>query len=174
MVTVGRIVRPHGRRGEVVVASESDFADERFRPGETLFWLRPSGLATVEVTSSRPYDARWVVGLSGVGSIEQAEELRGLELRIPASSLRSLGPGAYYIHDLVGCRVETVAGERVGEVSRVMFGSGAPLLVIERPEGEVLVPMAADICRTIDVANRMIAIDPPDGLIDLNRRSRNT
>lgn len=172
MITVGRIVRPHGRRGEVVVESETDFGDERFKVGQTLYWQPLSAVEPVRVTASRPYDARWVVALEGVGTIDEAEAVRGRELRIPASALKPLEPGTYYTHDLVGCRVETTDGAAVGEVGGVQFGSGAPLLVVAGEEAEVLVPMAEHICRTIDVAGRRIVIDPPDGLLDLNRRTK--
>jgi 16S rRNA processing protein RimM len=171
MVVVGRVVRPHGRRGEVVVEAETDFAAERFSPGETLHWRRGDDVEPARVSSSRPYDARWVIGFEGSGSIDEAEALRGLELRIPAGALRTLQPGAYYTHDLVGCRVETAAGQTVGDVTGVQFGSGAPLLVVGGAGGDVLVPMAEAICRTIDVAARRIVIDPPAGLLELNRRS---
>ena len=171
MVTVGRVVRPHGRRGEVVVESETDFADERFREGETLYWAPSDQLGPVRVKSSRPYDGRWVVAFEGIGSIDEAEGLRGLELRIPPDALRPLGPGAYYTHDLIGCLVETAAGGRVGVVIGVRFGSGAPLLAIDDGDGEVLVPLADHICRTVDVGGRRIVIDPPPGLLELNRRA---
>jgi 16S rRNA processing protein RimM len=172
MVTVGRIIRPHGRRGEVVVESETDFPTDRFVPGARLFWMRPSaGVLPAEIRSSRPYDARWVVGLEGIGTIDEAEQVRGLELRIPAAELRPLGTGTYYVHDLVGCRVETTAGTPVGDVREVQFGSGAPLLVVEGTDGEVLVPMTAHICLTIDVMGRVVVIEPPPGLLELNRRT---
>ncbi len=172
MVTVGRIIRPHGRRGEVVVESETDFASERFAPGAVLCWMRsPAEVQPVRIASSRPYDARWVVGLEGVGSIDEAEAVRGLELRIPADELRPLGPDTYYVHDLVGCRVDTTAGSPVGAVTEVRFGSGAPLLVVEGPAGEVLVPMVGHICSTVDLARRVVVIDPPPGLLEVNRRT---
>jgi 16S rRNA processing protein RimM len=171
MVVVGRVVRPHGRRGQVVVEADTDFAAERFGAGATVYWRLDAGVLPVRVTSSRPYDARWVVGFEGVGTIDEAEALRGLELRIPASALRTLAQGTYYTHELVGCRVETADGGAVGEVAGVQFGSGPPLLIVTGEGGEMLVPMAETICRTIDVAARRIVIDPPAGLLELNRRT---
>jgi 16S rRNA processing protein RimM len=169
MVTVGRLIRPHGNRGQVVVAPESDFAAERFQPGERFHIRREDGgvVTDLTVTTSRFHDGRWVVGFEGIGSIDDAETLRGLELRIPEEELRELAPNAYYVHHLVGCEVKTVAGERVGEVSRVDLATGVPVLVIAG-RGEVLVPFVDAICRRVDVAARLIEIDPPDGLISLN------
>jgi ribosomal 30S subunit maturation factor RimM len=79
------------------------------------------------VTSSREFRGRWVVTLDGVTTMNDAETLRGLELRVPADALQVLGPDAHYVHDLEGCAVVTTAGEEVGRVTRVQFGSGAPL-----------------------------------------------
>ena len=169
MVAVGRIVRPHGNKGHVVVAPETDFGSERFRAGATLLVMREEHIAPVIVAASREQDGRWIVGLEGVTSIDAAEALRGLELKIPPEALRPPGPDAYYAHDLVGCRVETVGGRPVGTVGHVRWGSGAPLLEVTSAAGEVLIPLAQEICLLVDVAGKRIVIDPPEGLIDLNR-----
>ena len=170
MVLIGRVVRPQGNRGEVVVASETDFGAERFQPGAKVHTLRHGPVEVMTVTSSREHDGRWVVGFSGVSSIDDAEALRGLELRIPADDLRALHTGTHYVHDLVGCRVETIAGEAAGTVRDVQFGSGSPLLVAEAAGEEVLIPFTSDVCRRVDTAARLIVIDPPEGLLELNKR----
>ena len=168
MVTVGRVVRPHGNRGHVVVAPETDFADERFHVDEQVYVRRGEDIATLTVIASRPQAGRWIVGFAGVDSIDAAETLRDAELRIDVEALRPLDAGAFYVHDLVGCEVRTTAGARVGIVARVDLGSGVPMLVVEG-RGEVLVPFASEICRRVDPAARVIEIDPPEGLVDLNR-----
>jgi 16S rRNA processing protein RimM len=178
MVTVGRIVRPQGRRGEVVVTIDTDFAEDRFQPGATLWTSRAGQVAPVTVASSWPHQGRWVIGLVGVDSIDAADAWRGVELRVPATDLRPLEAGAFYVHDLLGCVVDTVGGERVGDVARVDLGSGTPLLAVQGTRGEVLVPLVEGLCRTVDVAGKRILIDPPDGLLELNvpgrGRSRET
>jgi 16S rRNA processing protein RimM len=169
MLTVGRIVRPHGNRGQVVVAPETDFASERFQAGSTLQVLRDGQVATLGVTDGREFQGRWIVGFEGVTSIDAAETLRGLELRIPAESVRAPQPGSFLVHDLVGCRVTTVDGRLIGTVDYVQLDSGTPLLGVRSATGEVLVPLAEDICREVDVAGKSIVIAAPEGLIDLNR-----
>jgi 16S rRNA processing protein RimM len=124
------------------------------------------------VISSREHDGRWIVGFSDVTSIDAAETLRGVELKIPAEEIGRLAPGGYYVHDLVGCRVEMAGGTLVGPVTGVQFGTGVPLLVIAGPNGEVLVPFTDAICRRVDVAGKLVAIDPPDGLLELNETAR--
>ena len=170
MVTVGRIIRPQHNRGQVMVVSDTDFAEERFGPGSVVYAWRDEAVVPLTVTESREHDGRWVVLFEGVGSINDAETLRGLELRIPAESLRPLPAGSYYTHDLVGCDVRTIAGDRVGVIERVDLGTGIPMLVIAGREGEVLVPFTDAFCRLVDVGGRRVEIDPPPGLVELNAR----
>ena len=170
MVLVGRVARPHGLRGHVIVTPETDFVEDRFKTGAT-FWTRSErGQEVLTVNSARVQNGRPVIGLEGFGSIEDVERLAGLDLRIPEDSLLPLDPGAYYVHDLVGCAVETISGEPVGEVRRVEGGAGASVLSVEGPRGEVLVPLAADICVEVDIAGRRIRVNPPEGLLELNQK----
>jgi 16S rRNA processing protein RimM len=169
MVTVGRIGRPHGNRGRVFVKPETDFAEDRFRPGQTLHVCRSGTVERLTVADSRTLEGRWIVGFADVDSIGAAEALRGLELRIAPDEIRALTAGSFYIHDLVGCEVRTVAGERIGLVEGVALDTGVPVLVVGG-EGEVLVPFVDAICRRVDPGARLIEIEPPDGLIALNSR----
>jgi 16S rRNA processing protein RimM len=176
MITVGRIIRPQGHRGSVVVAPETDFPAERFKPGAELFWRRGEEAdSIVRVADSREYRGRWVVSLEGVSTMNEAEALRGVELKVPADAVQPLRAREYYLHDLEGCEVVTTAGAHVGRVAGVQFGSGAPLLQIaDEHGGEVLVPMVEGICREIDPDGKKIVIDPPAGLIEVNRRAKRT
>ena len=170
MVLVGKIARPHGIRGQVIVTPQTDFVEDRFREGAT-FWTRSDrGTEVLTVTSARVQNGRPVIGLEGFATIEDVERLAGLELRVPEDALSPLAEGAYYVHDLVGCVVATTSGERIGEVIRVDGGAGASVLSVDGPRGEVLVPLAADICVEVDIAGRRIRIDPPDGLLELNEK----
>jgi len=170
MVLVGRIARPHGIRGHVMVTPETDFVEDRFRTGAT-FWTRSDrGNEVLKVTSARLQNGRPVIGFEGFETIEDVERLTGLDLRIPEDSLLPLSAGAYYVHDLVGCVVETILGEPIGEVTRVEGGAGASVLSVEGRGGEVLVPLAADICVEVDIGARRIRINPPEGLLELNQK----
>jgi 16S rRNA processing protein RimM len=168
MVLVGRITRPHGIRGQVIVTPDTDFVEERFRTG-AVFWTQSDrGEETLTVSSARIQNGRPVIGFEGFTTVEDVERLAGRELRVPEDTLQPLPDGAYYVHDLVGCVVETVSGERVGPVQRVDGGAGASVLSVAGACGEVLVPLAADICTEIDIAARRIRINPPGGLLELN------
>ena len=168
MVLVGRVARPHGIRGHVVVNPETDFTEDRFAPGAT-FWTRSArGDERLTVSSARLQNGRPVVAFEGFSSIADVERLAGLELRIPEAALQPLDTGAYYQHQLVGCLVETQTGERVGLVTRVDGGAGGSILTVEGALGEILIPFARDICVAVDVDAKRIRIEPPEGLLELN------
>jgi 16S rRNA processing protein RimM len=171
MITVGRIIRPHHNKGHLVVVPETDFPHERFEVGSVLYREREGRAEPIVVSANRERDGRWVVGFEGIESINDAETLRGLELRVPADTVRPLGPGAFYVFDLVGCVVRTRDGQEVGPVERVDLTTGVPMLVVAG-DGEVLVPFSEAMCTRIDPAAKVIEIDPPPGLIELNRPAR--
>jgi 16S rRNA processing protein RimM len=168
MVLVGRVGRPNGIRGQVAINTETDFAEDRFTAG-AVFWTR-EGSEQLVVAAVRFQNGKPIVGFEGITSPDGAERLRGAELRVPEDALPSLEEGVYYHHQLEGCVVETVAGERLGAVTRVDGGVGGSLLVVDGPRGEVLIPLAVDICVDIDVAARSIKVAPPEGLIEVNER----
>lgn len=166
MIAVGRIVRPHGLRGDVVVESVTDFAETRFRKGAR---LTTGDGRELTVAASRPQGDRWVVRFAGLDAIEAVEGLRDTELQIEPEAQGTLPAGQYYLHDLVGCVVQTDDGATVGPVVTVYTGAAQTVLGIDGEGGEVLVPMAEGICRDVDVTAKRIVIAPPEGLLDVNR-----
>ncbi len=167
---VGRIARAHGNRGQVIVNPDTDFVEERFRVGSVLRTWRDGEVQALRVTAFRSHLGRPIIALEGVETMNDAEAMAGLELRIPAAELAPLPEGTFYRHDLVGCRVETSRGEAVGEVAAVEGEMAASRLVVRAPGGDVLIPLVAEICVRIEPADRRIVVDPPAGLLDVNRR----
>ena len=170
MAVVGRIARAHGNRGQVIVNLETDFPEERFQPGAELFIERRGHVEALRLSAVRYQHDRPVLTIDGVQTMNDAEALAGYELRVPVERLAKLPAGTFYRHDLVGCRVETMDGREVGIVSGVEGDIGSSRLVIAGARGEVLVPLASEICRSIDAAGKRIVIAPPDGLLDVNER----
>ncbi len=169
MALVGRIARAHGIRGQVIVNPETDFPDQRFRPGAELFVERGGRIDTLTVTTARFHRQRPVIGIAGVETMNDAEALAGQELRVPVDRLAALPPATFYRHDLIGCRVETRDGRAVGlvrDVEGTLIGSR---LVVDGERGEVLIPLVAAICTEVDPAAKRIVIDPPEGLIEANQ-----
>jgi 16S rRNA processing protein RimM len=170
MALVGRISRPHGLKGQVAINPETDFIEQRFAAGARVWTRSAAGDEQLTVSSLRVQNGRPIVGFEGFERIEDVERLAGLELRVPEDALQPLQPGTYYEHQLVGCAVETVSGDAIGEVAKVEGGAGASRVVINGPHGEILIPLAVDICVEIDVTKKRIRINAPDGLLELNER----
>ncbi len=103
-----------------------------------------------------------------------AKKLVDLEVQIPLSERMVLPAGSFYVSDLLGCEVfERDGGAAVGRVRDVQFPGedlkGTPLLEVETPRGELLVPLAQEICVAIDTSARRIEVALPEGLRELNR-----
>ena len=182
-VTLARIVRARGRKGEVAAEILTDFPERLTklrevwlhgagRPGRPSAEDRPARIRACWISSSRGGQA--IFHFEGCDSISQAEELVGLEVQVPLEERMPLPPGRYYISDLVGCEVweksrDGRATERLGAVADVQFiGGAAPLLVVQTAKGELLIPLAEEICVLIDPAAHRIEAVLPEGLRDLN------
>jgi 16S rRNA processing protein RimM len=169
MAAVGRIARAHGIRGQVIVNADTDFPDERFRVGAVVFVERNGEVQPLTLTTLRFHRDRPVIGMAGVLTMNDAQKLAGLELRVPVRELRPLADGTFYRHDLVGCTVETRMGAAVGTVEKVEGTPTGSRLVVSAATGEVLIPLVSAICTSIDLAAKRIVIDPPAGLLELNQ-----
>jgi 16S rRNA processing protein RimM len=163
LVVVGRVVKPQGRRGEVLVDSLSDRPD-RFASLRRAFVPGPAGTAReVLVTSQWPHKGRFVLKLEGVDTIDDAERLRGCDLGIAEEDLPALPDGSYYHHQLAGLSVEDAAGVAMGRVEDVMeTGAGARVLIVRGEEGETLVPFASDFVRSVDLERARIVVARPE------------
>ena len=172
MAVVGRIARAHGNRGQVIVDPETDFPDERFKPGSVLHIRNGDEIEPVTVETVRFHRGRPIIGLAGVGTMDAAEALAGTELRVRVDALRSLPAGSFYHHDLIGCAVETPRGEPIGQVTRVEGTGAGSRLVVQGRSGEILIPLVEGICVSVDVSGRTVIVEPPDGLLDVNVTKR--
>jgi 16S rRNA processing protein RimM len=170
MAMVGRIARAHGHRGQVIVDPETDFLEQRYRPGSIVYVRRESGgIEPLTITAARFHRGRPIIALEGVETMNAAEELAGSELRVTTDALQPLPPGMFYQHDLVGCAVETPEGMAIGTVASVEgSGAGSRLVVQSRGASEILIPMTDAIVVGVHLAARKILVQPPDGLLDLN------
>jgi 16S rRNA processing protein RimM len=173
---VARILRPHGRRGEVACEILTDFP-QRFKTLKSVELIGVRGIPRrVAVRScwlSHSRGGQAIFLFEGSDSISDAEKLVGLNVQILLSERMRLPRGSYYITDLAGCEVrEAPAGATIGTVRDVQMPgkgiAGTPILVVDSPRGEVLIPLAQDICVRVDTAARVIEVVLPEGLRDLN------
>ena len=174
-VTIARVLRPHGRRGEVAAEILTDFPERITTLRAAVLWDGDSAPQQVKVRScwlSRSRGGQAIFHFEGSDSISDAEKLTGLEVQIPFSDRMPLPGGSYYVTDLAGCEVLERGAAAIGRVRDVQFTgeevAGTPLLVVDSPQGELLIPLAEEICVRIDTAARQIEVVLPDGLRELN------
>jgi 16S rRNA processing protein RimM len=134
----------------------------RFEPGARL--IHADGRELV-VEGSRIHRDRFLVKFAGSDSRAEAELLRGA-LFVPPGDVRELGPGEFWPQDLVGCEVYLVDGGRVGAVASVTPGPSQDLLTVTTSRGDKLVPLVRAIVVHVDIDERRVLIDPPEGLLD--------
>ncbi|HSM14114.1 MAG TPA: ribosome maturation factor RimM [Thermoanaerobaculia bacterium] len=166
-IVVGIVARAHGVRGGIVVEPASD-RPERFAEGAELILAPAAGApGPVRVVSSRPYQGALLIELDGVTTRDEAEALRGAELRVPGSAVGPAPEGEYFHFELIGCRsVDRRAGE-LGRVEQVVADGGGWLLVVARPDGSRLpLPFVERFLRGVDRAAGVIEWDLPEGLIE--------
>ena len=175
-VTLARILRPQGRRGEVAAEILTDFPERLTRLSAVYLSDGKSAPRQFVIRAcwlSQSHGGQAVFHFDGFDSIDDAGKLSGLEVQVPISERVKLPGGSYFITDLIGCEVrERVSGIRLGTVREVQPTGektpGTPLLVVNSPRGELLIPLAIEICPKIDLVARSIEILPPEGLLDLN------
>lgn len=191
-VTIARIVRPRGNKGEVSAELFTDFPERLKRVKELFLSHEKAVPRSVRLKSfwvDRNHPEFGIFHFEGVNAISEAEKLRGLEIQIPIEQRVALPAGKYFVSDLIGCSAfelplgtAAVASSPcslaevpalVGTVRDVYFPGesqpGTPLLSVDTPTGELLIPLAEDICRKIDITARRIEVVLPEGLRDTNR-----
>ncbi|GAB3275818.1 ribosome maturation factor RimM [Parasphingorhabdus pacifica] len=169
-LAVGRVVKPHGVQGELVVEVRTDTPENRFADGAVL-GVRKRGADTrdsLTVTAARPHAGRLLVRAEGVDSREAAEALRGAVLTVRGDELEQPDdPDEFHDHQLEGLRVVRVGGEQVGAVREVLHTPAGEVLTVDTDDGrEVLVPFVTQMVPEVDLVNGRLTVDPPEGLID--------
>ena len=168
LIVVARVARTRGLRGEVVADLLTDFPG-RFEALESVIAIAPDGSRrSLQIEEHWPHGKRIVFKFADYDSIDEAKELAGLQLAIPASERIELPKDQFYEWELAGCRVETIDGKLIGVVSEVMRTGGVEILVVTGDAGvEFLIPMAREICVEIDIDKKVVRVDPPEGLLEL-------
>ncbi len=188
-VTVARILRPRGNKGEISVELFTDFPERLKTISEFFLSSGNSTPRSIQLKSFWPdhnHPGFGIFHFEGISSINEAEKLRGLEIQIPFKHRVSLPAGKYFVTDLIGCSVfelpsapPAVASSPcslaeapvvLGTVRDVFFPGesqpGTPLLAVDTASGELLIPLAEDICKKIEVVARRIEVLLPEGLRD--------
>lgn len=171
-LVVGRVAKAHGITGEIIVDVRTDDPGARFVRGNTLRGRGSRGGPERDyaIESVREHGGRLLVRLAGITDRDAADALRGTLFLVDSGDLPPITePDEFYDHQLEGLRVKTVGGAEVGIVAEVLHTAGGELLSVKTDEGrEILVPFVTAIVPRVTLADGVVEIDPPDGLLDLD------
>ena len=162
-LVVGRIGRAHGVLGEATIEVRTDEPDLRFAVGEKLTLENGNSLT---VSGNRWHNQILLLSFNGINDRNKIEELRD-QLLYAEVDTKNNQPGEYHFQQLIGCLVLIADGIKLGEVKEIVQLPGQDLLSVNSAKGEVLIPMVKQIILSIDVDKKVIQINPPEGLLDV-------
>ena len=169
---VGRVRKAHGIHGELVVEPLTNVPDAVFAPGRRVFAGTVDGdpardRRELVVEESRPFKGGWIVAFDSIADRNEAELWRERYLLARVNELAPVEEGEVYIHDLFGLSVVRAGSlEPVGEVTDVYELPQGVMLDVRRPSGSVLIPFRGEVVTRVDLAERRLEIDPPEGLLE--------
>jgi 16S rRNA processing protein RimM len=163
-IAIGRITRPHGIRGDVLVEVLTDFP-ERFETLPTVYVGDALEADVRQIRTARWHNDRVLLSLEGCEDRTAAEQLRGLLVQIPIEEAMPLPEDEYYPHELVGLDVITVEGEELGRISEVIFTNANEIYVVIGPRGQILLPAIADVIEQVDLEQGRILVNLMEGLV---------
>lgn len=165
MVAIGSIVKAHGIRGELRLLPYNP-STTSVRPGVQVMLVGSERRREVTIAAVRPHRRFLLLTLEGVSSRDDAEAMVGDEVCVPLDALPRLDGGEVYYFQLVGLDVVTGGGERIGTVRHVFRTGASDVCVVADQDREVLLPLVADVVRSIDTAAGKLVIEPLPGLLD--------
>lgn len=163
---VGKIINTHGLRGEVKVTSWTDFPED-FEKLEYVIAKKRSGDEQLNIKHIKYQKNNLILKFEGIDTIEQAELYKNTVLTVPKEALGELPEGVYYIADLIGCTVFDAGGNTIGTLADVFSTGSNDVYDIKRKEKKNLyVPIIDGVIEDVDIENKKITINIPDGLED--------
>jgi len=162
---VGEVVGVHGLRGLLRVRPYHPPAPS-IAPGREVLLEQHGGTRRARVRSAAPHGGVLLVGIEGIEDRSAAEALRGARVVVPLAELPPLGPDEFYWHEMEGFTVETTGGARLGAIAATMTTGLHDVWIVRDGAREYLLPVVAEVVRSIDRSARRVVVDPLDGLLD--------
>lgn len=170
MIKIGKIVNTFGIRGQVKVVADTDFPEQRFAQGAILYVMKDADkLAQLEVDKAQVHKGTYLLSFKGYDNINQVEQFKNLWLAIDPEDQHELEEDAYYHHQIIGLKINTLDGTYLGKVKEILVLGSNDVWVIQRPEPgkkDVLIPFIDDVVKQIDLTQGKITIDLMEGLVD--------
>lgn len=164
LVVVGRVVKPHGVRGELRVQPDTDFP-ERLGTLQQAVLVRDEESTPVRIEAVRTAGQALLVKIAGIDTPEDAGRWRGAYLAVPQELVAPLPEGRHYIFDVLGLLVETEDGRQIGTVDEVIRTPGHDVFVV-RGAREILIPAISSVVLRMDMTTRRLVIRPIPGMLE--------
>lgn len=164
-LTVGKIINTHGVRGEMkVIPSTSDISRFDYLK---IVWVEKDDKLTEYFVEKVRYHKNFVlIKLHGINDMDGAAELKNCYLKVDRKNARPLGEDEYFIADLEGCEVYE-KDVLLGRITSVLqTGSNDVYVVNGDKYGEILIPALKNVVLNVDIENRRIQVELPEGLIE--------
>lgn len=154
----------HGIRGEVKVVSTTDFPDERFKVGNTLY-IEDADPIKVTVKSARMQKNFFLVTFKEFNDINQIEKFKTHQLMVSEDDQQDLEDGKYYHHQIIGLGVQTLDGEKLGTIKEILSPGANDVWVVKRPKkSDLLLPVIDDVIKKVDLDNQTVFVELMEGL----------
>ncbi len=159
-LAVGRLRRPHGIAGEMIMDVLTDFP-ERLRAGKTIYVGEDH--EPVKIKSLRGHDQALIIHLATLESPEAAARYRNAMVYVKSTELPKLPEGEYYHHQLLGLAVVNEAGEELGKLADILETGANDVYLVKTPAGkELLLPAVEEVILAVDLEHHQILARPPE------------
>jgi 16S rRNA processing protein RimM len=166
LIAIAKLVKTRGLRGEIVADVLTDFP-ERFDNLEKVLAVKSNGETfELEIEKFWFQKNRIIFKFAGFDSIEAAETLKNCEISVAEDDAVKLEADEFFDWQLQDCAVETIEGVKLGKVKEVLRTGGTEILVVAGETKEYLIPFAEKICPEVDIENKLIKVDAPEGLLE--------
>ena len=164
-LTIGEIVAPFSRFGEVKVRLDTDFPERFSRLKQVCVRPKNGDAHLRDVETCRFHKGQVLLKLKGIESINDAEMFRNAAVQVRDDEAIVLPENEFYIHDLIGCKVVTADGRELGSVTSVLSGPANDVYVVGSGKEEILLPAIKDVIQNVDIAARRITVTLTPGLL---------
>lgn len=165
---VGKIVNTHGIRGEVRVISTTDFTEERYQVGETLYLFRDGqDVLNLTIASYRRHKNFDLLSFEGYPNINDVEAFRDGILKISEKQLGALNEHEYYYHEIIGLTVVDDEENEIGKITEILSPGANDVWVVKRKgQKDALIPYIESVVKDIDLTEGVVHVEIPEGLLD--------
>ena len=168
LIIIGKVRRPHGLKGLLVVESYAESWESFLRLGSVFLTDSGDHLCEYRIISAKPHKRSVLLELEGIESIEKAESVRGSAIMASKNSLKKAGDEEFFWFELLGLRVYHENGTYLGRLTQIIPTPANDVYVVTKGKKEHLIPATLEVVRKIDLEKGRMIISPLEGMLEIN------